>query len=209
MVLSCIAPLADRRSNKSQRYTGNLFAYELRVYDLQKQYTTPNGVPLKLHENKRFSVYYNGNYHYPEYADTPSGAVVIPRFLNGDFLLVQQRRAPVFGDSIEFPRGGIELGESPEHGARRELGEETGYQVYPKSVTFLGVLGADTATVNGFNHVFLVDIPDDAERVEFDSNEISRLLRVTPAELRDLVRDNRIFDGQTLAAYGMLRARAE
>lgn len=175
--------------------------------DTQKEYSTPAGVPLKLHENKIFSVYFNGYYHYLEFTKTPTGAVVIPRFRNGDFLLVQQRRAPVFGESIEFPRGGVDRGESPEQGARRELVEETGYKVDSKSVTFLGVLGADTATVNGFNHVFLVDIPDDAMQGAFDSNEITKLLRVTPNELRNLILDNKVFDGQSLAAYGMFRAR--
>jgi ADP-ribose pyrophosphatase len=174
--------------------------------DVQKEYTTQKGVPIKLHENKLLSVYFNGYYHYIEFNKTPSGAIVIPRFGNGDFLLVQQRRAPVFGESLEFPRGGVDIGEAPVDGARRELVEETGYRVDALAATFLGVLGPDTATLNGFNHVFLVEIPDGAVQGEFDSTEITKLLRVTPFELRNLVRDNKIFDGQSLAAYGMLLA---
>lgn len=176
--------------------------------DLQKEYTTIKGVPLKLHENKIFSVYFNGYYHYLEYTKTPSGAIVIPRFQNGDFLMVELRRAPVFGQSLEFPRGGIDIGEAPEAGALRELVEETGYRVTSDALTFIGVLGPDTATLNGLNHVFVVDIPDDLVPAAFDTNEITRLRRVTAVELRGLIRSNKIFDGQSLGAYGMLQAHA-
>lgn len=174
--------------------------------DVQKNYNTEKGVPIKLHENKMFSVYFNGFYHYIEFNRVPTGAIVIPRMPNGDFLMVQLQRAPAFGLSVEFPRGGVEMGETPEAGARRELVEETGYKVDTESVTFLGILGADTATLNGFNHVFLVDIPDDAVQGAFDTEEIANVVRVSPSEFRQRVRENKIFDGQTLAAYGMMLA---
>ena len=174
--------------------------------NIQKEYTTQKGVPIKLHENKIFSVYFNGYYHYLEFNKMPSGAIVIPRFDNGDFLLVELRRAPVFGNSLEFPRGGVDKGETPEAGARRELVEETGYKVDTDGVTFLGVIGADTATLNGFNHVFLVDIPKDAVPGAFDTEEIIRQLRVSPSELRAMVRSNKVSCGQSLAAYGLMLA---
>lgn len=176
------------------------------MINVQKDYTTQKGVPLKLHENKIFSVYFNGDYHYVEFNKAPSGAIVIPRFDNGDFLLVELRRTPVFGNSVEFPRGGVDRRETPEAGARRELVEETGYKVDIDAVTFLGVIGADTATLNGFNHVFLVDIPKDAVPGAFDADEIIRQLRVSPSELRAMVRGNRISCGQSLAAYGLMLA---
>jgi len=189
------------------RYTENPSTSRALMTDIQKNYSTEKGVPLKLHENQRLSVLFNGFYHYIEFNSTPVGAIVIPRLPNGDFLLVELRRAPIFGQSVEFPRGGVEGDEAPQTGALRELMEETGYVVDGDAVTYLGFLGADTATLNGQNHVFLVDIPEGAVPQGFDTEEITQLHRLSPGELRQQIRDNKIFDGQTLAAYGMLQAR--
>jgi ADP-ribose pyrophosphatase len=120
---------------------------------------------------------------------------------------VKQRRSPVFGESIEFPRGGVDRGEAPAAGARRELVEETGYRVDADCLMYLGRVGADTATVNHEGHVFLVDIPEGALPEAFDTNEISELLRVSPAQLKQLIKENKVFDGQTLAAFAMMAAR--
>jgi 8-oxo-dGTP pyrophosphatase MutT (NUDIX family) len=177
------------------------------MHHILKEYGADKDKPVKLHENRVFTVFFNGCYHYIEFNCAPCGAIAIPRFSNGDFLRVKQRRSPIFGESIEFPRGGVDRGEAPAAGARRELREETGYKVEADALMFLGKVGADTATLNHEGHVFLVDIPEGAKPGEFDTNEISELIRVTPAQLKQMVRENKIFDGQTLAAFAMLAAR--
>lgn len=176
--------------------------------DIQKNYTTGKGVEIKLHENKMFSVFFNGNYHYIEFNSSNIGAVVIPRFSNGDFLLVELLRAPSFGMSTEFPRGGVNPKESPQAGAIRELKEETGYAVDVESLTFLGMMGPDTATLNGSNYVFIADIQENIIQQGYNTDEITQVIRVTPEELRTLIRTRKIFDGQTLAAYGLLQSWA-
>jgi ADP-ribose pyrophosphatase len=177
------------------------------MHHILKEYDTVKGQPLKLHENKVFTVFFNGYYHYLEFNRALCGAIAIPRFANGDFLLVKQRRSPLFGESIEFPRGGVEKGETPAAGARRELVEETGYRVDTDCMMYLGRVGADTATINHEGHVFLVDIPEGAIPDTFDTNEISELLRVNLAQLKQLIKEGKIFDGQTLAAFAMIAAR--
>lgn len=177
------------------------------MHHIAKDYSTEKGLPLKLHENKFFSVIYNGYYHYVEYNKVGGGAVVIPRFDNGDLLLVRLRRAPVFGFSLEFPRGGVNIGESLKAGALRELSEESGYSLDTDAAHFLGTIGPDTATLNSANHVFLVDIPAGAVQGAYDTEEIEKTLRVSMVGLKQLVKDNSIQDGQTLAALAMLMVR--
>lgn len=62
-------------------------------------------------------------------ADVPKNAVTIAGTLDDKIVLIKQSRVPV-GDSIyECPAGLIEKGESPEEAARREIKEETGFEI--------------------------------------------------------------------------------
>lgn len=173
---------------------------------IMTNYPTEKGVPRLLHENRMFRVFFNGNYHYLEFCNNNDCAVVIPRFANGDFLMVRLMRAPAFGVCLEFPRGGINVGELPAKGACRELKEETGYPSNYEDAMLLGTFGADTGTINGLSHVYLVDLPNNVVPGGFDEEEIDEVVRITPAELKAMVKDHRICDGHTLSAYAMLLA---
>lgn len=61
------------------------------------------------------------------YIEHPGSVIIIPFFSNGEVLLVDQYRYPIRINSIEFPAGGINNGESSTAAANRELMEETGY----------------------------------------------------------------------------------
>ena len=57
------------------------------------------------------------------------GAVaIVPLLEDGRVILVRQYRYAVAEDLLEIPAGTLESGELPEHCARRELEEETGYR---------------------------------------------------------------------------------
>ncbi|MBK3780330.1 NUDIX hydrolase [Paraburkholderia aspalathi] len=169
-----------------------------------KQYSADRAHPICLHENRFLRVCFNGDFHYVEGLEYPRTAIIVPRFSNGDLLLVKLMRAPAVGLSWEFPRGGLEAGETVAEGAKRELGEETGYQVDPLSIRHIGRLAPDSATINGISDVVLVDIPDEAVQGAFDTPEIVAPLRVPESEFRHHITSGDIVDGQTIAAYGLL-----
>lgn len=63
-----------------------------------------------------------------EYAriDERSFSIIVP-VISGRLVMLYNYRYPLNEMSLEFPSGHIELGESPEEAARRELEEEVGY----------------------------------------------------------------------------------
>jgi ADP-ribose pyrophosphatase len=169
-----------------------------------KQYAADRAHPICLHENRFLRVCFNGEFHYVESLKYPRSAIIVPRFSNGDLLLVKLVRAPAIGLSWEFPRGGLETGESVAGGAKRELGEETGYEVELRSVRHIGRVAPDSATINSISDVVLVDIPDEAVQGAFDTQEIVAPLRVPENEFRHHILCGDIVDGQTIAAYGLI-----
>lgn len=177
--------------------------------DVNKEYATPKGVELLLHENRNMRVFWNGNFHYIENLKYPKGTVVVPVFANGDVLLVEQVRAPAIGVTWEFPRGGGAEGESTREAAVREVQEETGYSIRPEDLVYLGKVAPDTATINGTTDVFYVTLPNDAVQSAFDTVEIRRVLRVPRHEFHAHIRASDILDGITLAAYTYARLHEE
>ncbi|KWU19128.1 NUDIX hydrolase [Burkholderia cenocepacia] len=146
---------------------------------LIKDYVTEKEVRTCLHENGFFRITFNGRFHYLDAVKYARGVAIVPRFKNGDLLLVQLRRARAIGLSREIPRGGSDAGETVQQGPVRELLEETGYTVEQEPLRFLGRLGADTATLNGLMEVYLVEITDDAVAGEFDTEEIEKPVRMS------------------------------
>lgn len=131
------------------------------------------------------------------------GIIAIPRFSNGDYLLARNPCAPRLGCSLEFSRYGVAKGESPEFKVRRKLLADTGFRVDAEDVMCVGCLGTDTASSAGVCRVYLLDIPVAAAH----GRATDMLVRITPTELRQLIRDNHIFDAQTLGAYALLQAQ--
>ena len=130
-------------------------------------------------------------------------ALVIPAE-NGGFYLVEEYRYPVARRSWSFPQGGFPSGESgtPEELARMELAQETGLRA--GRLTQLGALAAAHGMSSQFGYYFLaadlVAGPADPEPEEAGI----RHEWVSREEFEKMVRDTRITDDSTLAAYALL-----
>ena len=130
-------------------------------------------------------------------------ALVIPAE-NGGFYLVEEYRYPVARRSWSFPQGGFPSGESgtPEELARMELAQETGLRA--GRLIQLGALAAAHGMSSQFGYYFLaadlVAGPADPEPEEAGI----RHEWVSREEFEKMVRDTRITDDSTLAAYALL-----
>ncbi len=79
----------------------------------------------------------------PYYAlKTPDYVSVVAMTSQDEILLIRQYRPAVEQFTLELPSGHVEINETPEEAARRELVEETGFQAH--KLEFLGSLIPDS-----------------------------------------------------------------
>lgn len=138
----------------------------------------------------------NGNNALREVVRHPGGAAVL-LVNDGKILLERQFRFPYNKVIWEIPAGKLNNGENPEHAARRELEEETGYcaeklerlvEVYPSpgyTDEIIYVFKADAATLEK-QHL------DDDEFVNAEFVEIPRI--------EEMIESGEICDAKTIAA---------
>lgn len=138
--------------------------------------------------------------------DKPTAAVVIP--CDGDRLhLVEQFRYPVGERRWEFP-----MGTAPDRAeldpavlAARELAEETG--LVAGRMELLGRLDIAPGMSSQREHVFLASELTAGPPAREQQEQDMRTAWFTVSEFEEMVRDGRIVDAQTLAAYLLLVLR--
>jgi ADP-ribose pyrophosphatase len=131
-----------------------------------------------------------------------NGVVAVPTLADGRLMLVNLKRRAIGSQSIEFPRGAIDAGESAVDAAARELLEETGWQA--SHVRELGLLHSNTSLIASAVAVCQVQIAE--QQAAATDGEVDHLLWVSRQELMTLIATGRITDGHTLSAAMMLLA---
>ncbi|MBM7806719.1 8-oxo-dGTP pyrophosphatase MutT (NUDIX family) [Geodermatophilus bullaregiensis] len=135
--------------------------------------------------------------------EKPDFAIVLPAERDG-FWLVEQFRHPVARRVWEFPQGGWAAGRdgTPQELARAELAEETGLRA--GRLEHLGHLdlapGLSTQEFDVWLATGLTPGPTAREATEADMATAF----VTEAEFRAMVREGRLTDAPSLAAYALL-----
>lgn len=137
------------------------------------------------------------------YAQTPGNAMVVPVTSDGRLILVTQYRYLSDRVSIEFPCGGMKVGESAVSAAERELKEETGYSA--NNLRMVGNLDPDIGLVKDRTYVFLATDVDVSDLPAPDPEEIAEVLFRRADEFEDMIRRGEIINGQTLAAWAITR----
>ena len=176
--------------NKYKRTQEHVVYENARVEVFDDEVITPEGAP--------------GRYFRFKYKGESGGVVVVPRTHDGRYLLIRVHRYAFDDESLEFPRGSILSGEIPRDAVSRELLEETG--LHAREFLYLGVVRPDTSIAQMEAHIFLGDLPEDAERAFAPqrAEAISEATVVTFEELLKLVKTGAILDGYTLAAVAMM-----
>lgn len=133
--------------------------------------------------------------------DKDDCAIIIP--LDGEYVyLVEQFRYTVQGRHLEFPQGGWETRDvDPEELARGELKEETG--LVAEKMEFLGTTYVAYGYANQKMHIFLATgLTQQGNEPDAEEHDL-QLHRVQVKEFEAMLRDGRIPDVCTLAAWGM------
>lgn len=112
-------------------------------------------------------------------------------------LLAREFKYAVARETLELVSGGLDVGESPLDGARRELEEEAG--VTGRTWTNLGVVDPFTTSIHSPNHMFLAQGLE-ATEVNPDDGEVVAIERIPFDEVVEMVMSGRITHGASCVA---------
>ena len=127
-----------------------------------------------------------------------------------DFYLIARHWRVAVEDWLwEFPRGMGEQGENPQTTAIRELHEETGLWAQPDAVHQLHRLHADAGVLQDDVRVMEIRLDDVSSIPVVDSVnqggdwELEDLHWLRSADITNMIRDGRLIDGPTIAAFSI------
>jgi 8-oxo-dGTP pyrophosphatase MutT (NUDIX family) len=145
----------------------------------------------------------SGEYHY---VHTEGASLVVPILDDGRLILVNQYRYLCDRESIEFPCGGVKLGHSYDEMAQKELEEETGFR--SDTLHKVGEFDPYNGVTDEFCAVF---IARGLHRTQAkpDATEEFEVVECSPDKLENLIRERRIWDGMTLAAWAMVKEKVK
>jgi ADP-ribose pyrophosphatase len=135
----------------------------------------------------------------------PGAVALVALDEQGRWVLVRQYRHPAQRWLLEIPAGTLEVGETPETTAARELREETGYAA--ARIERLGGTWMAPGFCTEYITYFLATglTPDPLPQDEDEA--LSEPLHLTPEEMRAAVVSGEIEDAKTLAAMQLMALR--
>lgn len=141
----------------------------------------------------------SGEYHY---VYSRGSSLVVPITNEGKIVLVNQYRYLCDRESIEFPCGGVKEGKTHEEMAHAELEEETGFRA--SELTYAGEFNPFNGVTNEMCRVFIARNLIRTEQKP-DATEEFEIFFKSPSDIDSLIRANQIWDGMTLAAWGLVK----
>ena len=129
---------------------------------------------------------------------------IIPRLPDGRFVFIRQFRKAMERVCFEVVAGNCDPGEDEIVSAARELQEETGY--IADELELLGPLFPSFGYCTERIDIYFASVSGKGE-TSFDDDERIETVLLTEAEMDQMIRDNQIADGKTLAAWMLYKAK--
>ena len=128
-----------------------------------------------------------------------NAVAILARRPDGKFVFVKQYRKAAEEALIEVIAGGLEPGEDPIEGAKRETSEETGYEV--TRITFLTTIICTPGYCEERIHLYFAELSDTAHAQDQDPDENVHPVILSEREVEGGIRSGTIFDAKTLSAW--------
>lgn len=141
------------------------------------------------------------------YGDSHGNSMIIPITKNGKFILIKQRRYLRNRMSWEFPSGWISCGETPKQTAYRELEEESCHQA--KKLYILKRFEVLPGVFKNTCYLFVAENVKKIDDCQIADREIKETAYYSFKEINNLIRKNKIWAGQTLAAWAIFKSQSE
>ena len=168
--------LTEKTLAVERKYTGKIISVDLLDIEL------PDGRKAKR------EVIRHGN-----------AVAILARRPDGKFVFVKQYRKAAEEALIEVIAGGLEAGEDPIEGAKRETAEETGYEV--TSIQFLTTIICTPGYCEERIHVYFAELSNVVHGQDQDPDENVFPVILSEGEVEEGIRNGTIFDSKTLAAW--------
>ena len=124
---------------------------------------------------------------------------ILARRPDGKFVFVKQYRKAAEEALVEVIAGGLEKGEDPIEGAKRETAEETGYDV--TSIKFLTTIICTPGYCEERIHLYFAELSAEPHAQAQDPDENVYPVVLSEQEVEDAIRKGEIFDSKTLSAW--------
>lgn len=129
------------------------------------------------------------------------GAVAALAFTSDNQLvLVRQFRKPIDDFLVEIPAGKIEKGEQPEETIRRELVEETGYEV--QRLSYLTKFFTSAGFSNEIVYLYVAELGAQTNQ-SLDEDEIVELIEIPIEVVEEKILSGEIKDAKTILAVSL------
>lgn len=132
-------------------------------------------------------------------------SVVLGQRPDGKYVLIRQYRRSVEMTLLEMVAGGLEEGESPEAGARREMEEESGYRV--ESLEKVAAIVPCPGYSEERLHLYFARVSQEPSEQRPDFDENLETVVMTASEIDAALDEGVLIDGKSVALWLLWRRR--